>query len=172
MFPLTGYFPFFKGAAAYRFFIQDAINFERSLRVAIGFGANEDPMFRREFSKPGSALQLSSTVYWYQVEPHAPLPAMVPAVQRAPAPEEPFWPDQEKLPSAGKLKSLGVKLPHKQKVLVAGDDPGTLEKFQDRKWPDHPGAAGQTADGKALVRAVNARNGSNALISIIEWVEK
>ena len=53
MFPLTGYFPFLKGAAAYRFFIQDAISFEKSLRVAIGFGVNEDPMFRREFSKPG-----------------------------------------------------------------------------------------------------------------------
>ena len=55
-------------------------------------------MFRRDFSKPGSTLQLSSTVYWYQVEPHAPLPAMPPAAQRAPAPEEPFWPDKEKLP--------------------------------------------------------------------------
>ena len=49
MFPLTGYFPFMKGAAAYRFFIQDAISFEKSLRVAIGFGVNEDPMFRREY---------------------------------------------------------------------------------------------------------------------------
>ena len=28
------------------------------------------------------------------------------------------------------------------------------------------------ADGKALVRAVNARKGSNAVISIIEWVQK
>ena len=90
MFPLTGYFPFLKGAAAYRFFIQDAISFEKSLRVAIGFGVNEDPSFRRDFSKPGSTLQLSSTVYWYQTEPHAPLPVMPPAVERAPAPEEPF----------------------------------------------------------------------------------
>ena len=53
MFPLTGYFPFLKGATAYRFFIQDAISFEKSLRVAIGFGVNEDPSFRRDFSKPG-----------------------------------------------------------------------------------------------------------------------
>ncbi len=56
LFPLTGYFPFFKGAAAYRFFTQDAINFRHSLRVAIGFGVNEDPMFRRDFSKTGSTL--------------------------------------------------------------------------------------------------------------------
>src|ERR1035441_9176103 len=110
MFPLTGYFPFLKGAAAYRFFIQDAISFEKSLRVAIGFGVNEDPMFRREFSKPGSTLQLATTVYWYQVEPHAPFPAMPAAAERAPAPDDPFWPSKETLPSADELRSRGVKL--------------------------------------------------------------
>src|SRR6201999_4145794 len=31
-FPFTGYFPFFKGAAAYRFFAQDAISFDKSLK--------------------------------------------------------------------------------------------------------------------------------------------
>ncbi len=110
MFPLTGYFKFFKGAAAYRFFTQDAIGFEKSLRVMIGFGANEDPGFRRDFSKPGSTLQFSSTVYWYQTEPHARLPVMPPASLRVPAPEEPFWPDKEKLPGADELKSRSVKL--------------------------------------------------------------
>ena len=65
-FPLTGYFPFHKGAAAYRFFLHDAISFEKSLRVTIGFGEHEDPMFRREFSRRGNTLQFSSTVYWYQ----------------------------------------------------------------------------------------------------------
>ena len=110
MFPLTGYFKFFKGATAYRFFTQDAISFQKSLRVLIGFGVNEDPMFRREFSKPGSTLQFSSTVYWYQTEPHAPLPAMPAALERTPAPEEPFWPDKEKIPSAQELQSRGVKL--------------------------------------------------------------
>jgi hypothetical protein len=243
MFPLTGYFPFLKGAAAYRFFIQDAISFEKSLRVAIGFGVNEDPMFRREFSKPGSTLQLSTTVYWYQVEPHAPFPAMPAAAERAPAPDDPFWPSKETLPSADELRSRGVKLEmlcgrpgkevifaetgygaavksgyvwngwappvyharagneetaveltvpkgaaglvrvyvidpdnfeggRKQKVVVAGDDLGTLEQFQEGKWLEHPVSADQTADGKVLVRAVNARKGSNAVISIIEWVQK
>jgi hypothetical protein len=85
MFPLTGYFPFFKGAMAYRFFLQDAISFEKSLRVAIGFGEHEDPMFRRTFGAPGSELQLSTTVYWYQTEPHSPLPPLPPAAERAPA---------------------------------------------------------------------------------------
>ena len=243
MFPLTGYFPFLKGAAAYRFFIQDAISFEKSIRVAIGFGVNEDPMFRREFSKPGSTLQLSTTVYWYQVEPHAPFPAMPAAAERAPAPDDPFWPSKETLPSADELRSRGVKLEmlcgrpgkevifaetgygaeakggyvwngwappvyharagneetaveltvpkgaaglvrvyvidpdnfeggREQKVVVAGDDLGTLEQFQEGKWLEHRVSADQTADGKVLVRAVNARKGSNAVISMIEWVQK
>jgi hypothetical protein len=93
-FPLTGFFPFYKGAAAYRFFLDDAISFDKSLRVTIGFGEREDPMFRREFSRRGNTLQFSSTVYWYQMEPHAPLPSLPPAADRAPAPEQPFWPDK------------------------------------------------------------------------------
>ena len=110
MFPLTGYFPFLKGACGYRFFVNDAISFERSLDVKIGFGINEDSSFRKEFSKPGSTLQLSSVVYWYQTEPHAPLPVMPKTADRAPAPEVAFWPDKEKLPSAADLKSRGVQL--------------------------------------------------------------
>lgn len=89
-FPLTGFYKFMKGAMGYRFFTQDAISFETSLKVEIGFGRNEDPMFRREFSKRGNSLQFSSTVYWYQTEPHATLPAMPPAAGRAPAPEKAF----------------------------------------------------------------------------------
>jgi hypothetical protein len=243
LFPLTGYFPFLKGAAAYRFFTQDAISFEKSLRVTIGFGLNEDPSFRRDFSKPGSTLQLSSTVYWYQLEPHAPFPAMPVAAQRAPAPEQIFWPDKETLPAADELKSRGVKLHmlcgrpgkeviyaaegygatarkgyawsswalpvyharagndeteieltvpkaaaglvrvyvidpdnfqggRKQKMSIAGEDAGTVEKFQDGRWLEHRVGSAATAEGKVLVRAVNARKGSNAVISIIEWVEK
>jgi hypothetical protein len=67
----------------------------KSLRVMIGFGVNEDPMFRREFSQRGNTMQLSGTVYWYQPEPHAPLPQMPPANEHAPAPEQAFWPDKE-----------------------------------------------------------------------------
>jgi hypothetical protein len=242
-FPLTGYFPFMKGAAAYRFFTRDAISFEKSLRVAIGFGVNESPWFRTEFSKPGSTLQLSSTVYWYQTEPHAPLPHTLSVADRAPAPEQPFWPDKETLPSVDELKSRGVKLrmhcgrPDKEiiyaengygaaaktgfawsgwglpvysaragdkelsielsvpanaaglvrlyvidpddfqggraeNLFVAGDDLGPVEHFQDGKWVEHPVTREQTAEGKVLIRAVNTRQTSNAVLSIIEWVEK
>jgi hypothetical protein len=242
LFPLAGYFPFYKGAAAYRFFVPDAINFQQTLRVAIGFGLNEDPMFRREFSKEGNTLQLSSTVYWYQAEPHAPLPMMPVAEARGPAPEEPFWPHKEKLSTADELKTRGVKLQmlcgrsekelifaepgyaavaktgyawdgwgwpvyharagkqevemeltvpqgsagtvrvyaidpdnfeggRKQTLSIAGEDLGVIEKFQDGHWLERRVDADKTSSGKVFIRATNARKGSNAVISIVEWVE-
>jgi hypothetical protein len=109
MFPYTGYFPFLNGAAAYRFFLQDSISFEKSLKVAIGFGATETG-FRDGYSKFGTSLQFSTTVYWYQVEPHAPLPPMPSAVDRAPAPNKLYWPEEVKEPSADELQKLGIKL--------------------------------------------------------------
>jgi len=243
MFPLTGWFPFLKGAVGYRFFVNDAISFDRSLRVAIGFGANEDPMFRREFSKPGSQLQLSSVAYWYQKEPHAPLPAMPPAAERVPAPEVAFWPDKEKLPAVEDLKQRHVRflmlcgrseqevfyaepgfaaepksgfayegwgLPvyycradnnllrieltvpkaaagtlrlymidpdnfqggRKQTVTVAGKSLGVVESFQEGRWLEQPISAQDSAEGKLAIEIRNAREGSNAVISIIEFVGK
>jgi hypothetical protein len=241
MFALTGYFPFFKGALGYRFFVNDAISFENSLRVEIGFGENENPIFRREFSKPGSTLQLSSTVYWYQLEPHAPLPAMPPAAERAPAPEEPFWPEKEKLPTTEDLKERGVRLlmlcgrpkreiiyaeegfsaaaktgytfdgwslpvyhcraadgelqieltvpkkargtvrlyvidpddfegGRKQTVRIAGKSLGLVENFQEGRWLEQRITDNESANGYIMILARNARQGSNAVISIIEWI--
>jgi hypothetical protein len=241
MFPLTGWFAFFKGALGYRFFTGDAIRFDRSLQVAIGFGINEDPMFRREFSKPGSQLQLSSVVYWYQKEPHAPLPAMPPAAERAPAPEVAFWPDKENLPTTEDLRKRHVRffmlcgrpeqeviyaepgfaaesqsgyawdgwgLPvyhcraddkelrielstpqdasgtlrmyvidpdnfeggRRQTMHVAGKSLGLVTDFQEGRWLECPIAAQDSAAGKLLIEARNAREGANAVISIIEFV--
>jgi hypothetical protein len=244
MFPQTGFFPFFKGAMAYRFFLNDAIRFEKSLRVTIGFGKNESPSFHKQFSRKGNELQLSSTVYWYQSEPHAPLPAMPPAVERAPAPEDSFWPAKaEALPTADELRKRGVRLymlcgrPEKevifadkgfgavatkgyaydgfpppvyhcraandelqielttpkgakgavrlfaidpddfqggrrQNVTVAGKSLGLVKGFQEGRWLEKEMAATDTASGKVLITASNARQGSNAVISIVEWVER
>lgn len=241
-FPLTGYFKFMKGAAAYRFFTQDAINFDRSLHVAIGFGANESPFFRDTFSKSGTTLQFSSTCYWYQIEPHAPLPTMPSASDRAPAPEQAFWPDKEVLSDPGELKQRGIKLQmlcgrpekelifteegytavckkgfawngwsfpvyharadekevkieltvpknasgllrvyvldadtfdggRKEKVSLGNSRPGLVENFSKGKWFERRITGAETADGKVSVRAINARKGANAVISIVEWVE-
>jgi hypothetical protein len=241
MFPLTGYFPFMKGACGYRFFVNDAISFERSLDVKIGFGVNEDPSFRKEFSQPGNTLQLSSVVYWYQTEPHATLPALPEAAHRAPAPEVAFWPDQEKLPTAQDLKSRSVQLlmlcgrpqkeiiyaapgfaakavsgyawdgwgmpvyhcradnrelrlelsvpkgakgtlrlhvidpdnfegGRKEEVIVAGKSLGTVERFQEGRWLERVVNSEESAAGQISVQARNLRQGSNAVISIIEWI--
>jgi len=243
MFPLTGYFPFLKGAFAYRFFIDDTISFEKSLRVTIGFGAREDPVFHREFSKPGSALQLSSLAYWYQAEPHSALPPMPSATDRAPAPEAAFWPDKEEMPTAEALKERGVRLlmlcgrpekeviyaesgfaataksgytwdgwslpvyhcrvadqelqieltvpkgaqgtvrlyvidpdnfqgGRKQKVTIAGKSLGLVENFAEGRWLKQPITSNESAEGRVLIEARNARESSNAVISIIEWVQK
>ena len=93
MFPLTGWFPFLNGAAAYRFFLQDSISFEKSLKVAIGFGKTEEG-WRRAYSKFGTSLQFSSTVYWYQADPHVSLPPMPPPADREPCPDQIFWPEK------------------------------------------------------------------------------
>lgn len=241
MFPLTGYFPFMKGACAYRFFINDAISFERSLRVTIGFGEHENEVFRQQFGKPGSTLQLSSVVYWYQTEPHTAYAEMPGAAERAPAPEVPFWPDKEKLPSVQDLKKRGVRfymlcgrpgkeiiyaepgfdakaqtgfmydgwnLPvyycraddkelqieltvpknasgllrlyvidpdnfqggRREKITVAGKPLGEVRDFQEGRWLECAIGPEQSAEGKIPILVSNARQGSNAVLSIIEWV--
>jgi len=54
--------------AAYRFLIADPIPFNRSIKVLIHHG---------EGSKgPGSRADYASVAYWYQIEPHAPLPSL------------------------------------------------------------------------------------------------
>jgi hypothetical protein len=246
-FPLTGYYPFLKGACAYRFFLQDSIGFDKSLRVTIGFGKLDMPGFHQEYAKPENSLQFSSTVYWYQVEPHAALPDMPPAAERAPAPESRLWPNQEKLPSPESLKQRGVKLlmmcgrpdqevifaeqgyasqvkrgnawsgwplpvyhcrsssmelndaveielstpvgvegtlrlyaidpdnfqgGRKESISVAGKSLGTIDRFQKGRWLEKPITREETAQGKVLIRVVNAHEGANAVLSTIEWVEK
>jgi hypothetical protein len=83
-FPYTGYQPYYNGAAAYRFTLNDRITFNKSLKVAIGFGKNENPIFRELFSKPENILEFSSVAYWYQTEPHTPLAAMPNSSSRKP----------------------------------------------------------------------------------------
>jgi hypothetical protein len=241
LFPLTGWFPFLKGACGYRFFVNDAISFEKALEVKIGFGVNEAPSFRTEFSQPGNTLQLSSVVYWYQTEPHAPLPAMPGAAKRTPAPEVAFWPDQEKLPATADLQRRGVQLlmlcgrPEKEivyaqpgftartlsgyawdgwgmpvyhcradnkevqieldvpkaargavrvyvidpdnfeggrqeEVSVAGRSLGAIREFQEGRWLEQPIGPAQSAEGRVLIEARNLRQGSNAVLSVIEWL--
>jgi len=180
-------------------------------------------------------------VYWYQKEPHAPLPPMPPAAERVPAPEVAFWPDSEKLPAVEDLqkrhvrflmlcgrpereviyaepgfaaepesgyawdgwglpvyhcraddKELRIELTtpkdaagairlyvvdpdnfeggRRQTVSVAGRSIGLIEHFQEGRWLEQSITAQDTAEGRLLIEARNAREGSNAVISIIEFV--
>ncbi|HNT34710.1 MAG TPA: DUF2961 domain-containing protein [bacterium] len=137
-FPFTGFFPFTnEGAAAYRFFVNDSISFKKSLRVTIGFGVNENPMFRQSFSAWGTSLQFSSVCYWYQTEPHAPFPKMLSAEDRAPAPSQLFWPDQENLPSEDDLRSQSVQL----EMWCGRPDPEVIYA--------EPGYSAQTRQGES-----------------------
>jgi hypothetical protein len=59
----------------YRFHIEDPIRFERSIRVTIETGHDNE-----------LANDYSSTAYWYQLGRTAPLPALPPVIQRIPRP--------------------------------------------------------------------------------------
>ncbi len=61
----------------YRYHIRDPIPFEQSIRVTIEHGhANH------------RSDDISTTAYWYQQEPHAPLPPLPPVAQRMPVDAE------------------------------------------------------------------------------------
>lgn len=237
-----GYFPFMKGDAGYRFFVPDPISFEKSLKVTIGFGKHDNPGWRQNYSKTRNSLQFSSTVYWYQTEPHAPLPPMPPAVDREPDPEKLFWPAKIEVPSPAELKARGVKLAvfcgfpqkeliysepgysvswtndsrewsgwdgqvfycrqspkelrfqlnlpkgskgrlrlfiidpdnyqggRKETIMVGSDTVGTFDHFTDGRWVDFPVGPEKTAEAEVNVRITDARDGSDVVLSKIEWV--
>ncbi|HET6456560.1 MAG TPA: DUF2961 domain-containing protein, partial [Armatimonadota bacterium] len=79
----TGYQPYYNGAAAYRFNVNDCISFKKSLKMTVGFGKQETG-FRTDFSKPENPLEFSSVAYWYQQEPHATWTPMGDARHRRP----------------------------------------------------------------------------------------
>jgi hypothetical protein len=244
MFPLTGYFPFHtNGAAAYRFFKQDAINFRKSLKVTIGFG-NTEGGWKWNYSHSIGTLQFSSTVYWYQVGPRPQLPEMLPPDQRAPEPRRQFWPAGLPYSSPADFEAAGGKLlvgcglssaetlynapgysitidpkiqqwviwpdpffygrmaprqfeadlnmpkgvsgtlrlyitdpdnyqgGRKETIVVGGDTVGTFENFQQGRWIDVSVSSDKTADGKLPIKIINAREGSNVVLSDIMWIEK
>lgn len=92
-FQYTGYQPWYNGAAAYRFCLNDRISFARSIRATIGFGENEIEAWRK-IAPQGWLLQFSSVCYWYQQEPHKPFEPMPPAAERRPL----FISEQAKAP--------------------------------------------------------------------------
>ncbi|MDQ6693629.1 MAG: DUF2961 domain-containing protein [Chloroflexota bacterium] len=66
----------------YRFHIEDPVRFTKSIRVTIEHGHAND-----------QSNDYSSVAYWYQQEPHKPLPALMPVDERLPRrwPEHGLW---------------------------------------------------------------------------------
>jgi hypothetical protein len=60
----------------------------------------------------------------------------------------------------------------KETIIVGGDNVGTFDNFQKGRWIDVPVGAEKTADGKLRIKVINARIGSNAVLSDIVWIEK
>ena len=60
----------------------------------------------------------------------------------------------------------------KQTVTIAGKALGIVENFQKGRWLEQSISSNESADGKIVISARNARQGSNAVISIIEWLGK
>ncbi len=83
-FQYTGYQPYYNGAAAYRFTLNDRISFKKTMRMKLEFGEQEK-MFLDLFSKPENPLEFSSVAYWYQREPHTALTAIPSGAQRRPS---------------------------------------------------------------------------------------
>jgi hypothetical protein len=118
-FPYTGYQPYYNGAAAYRFTLNDRVSFRRSLRMTVGFGKNESPWFREVFSKPENPLQFSSVAYWYQKEPHVPF---------APLPG-----NRERQPLLFSASAQKYRDAHETIVLRCGHRDGD-EEYVERGW--------------------------------------
>jgi hypothetical protein len=60
----------------YRYHLEDPVMFTKSIRVTIEHGHGNV-----------HASDYSSVGYWYQTEPHAPFPPLLPAAQRLPIPD-------------------------------------------------------------------------------------
>lgn len=58
----------------------------------------------------------------------------------------------------------------RQTVSVAGKSLPLVEDFQEGRWLEQHISPEQSSGGKLMVLAHNERAGSNAVISIIEWV--
>jgi len=142
-FLVSGYRKYFKGAAAYKFFLNDAISFEKSLRAVIDFGKNENDVIKSMVGEQGYWHELSSVCYWYAEEPGAagPLPALA---DRLPAGDaNPAWPHEEQLPAVEELRKDGVRFymlcGRPKKEVVFAEAGYALMRVDGYEWAGWPG---------------------------------
>lgn len=171
-FLMTGYRKYFQGAAAYRFFLNDAIPFKQSLRVAINCAKNEPQPVIDIMGKEGWRGEFSSVCYWYQNEPHAAQPPLPPLAERAPLSDDnPTWPYKEQLPSAEELKQRGVRLhircgrPGKEVIYAEpGFDIADRKGFAYAGWPAEVYHC--LADNKELELTLRVPAGSAGILRV------
>jgi len=58
----------------------------------------------------------------------------------------------------------------RQTVSVAGKSLGLLQDFREGRWLELRVGPEQSSEGKLIIQARNEQVGSNAVISIIEWL--
>jgi hypothetical protein len=58
----------------------------------------------------------------------------------------------------------------RQTLTVAGKSLGEVHDFQEGRWLEYAIGPEQSTDGKISMKVRNARQGANAVLSIIEWV--
>jgi hypothetical protein len=78
----------------YRFFVTDPVRFQKSIRVTIEHGHNNN-----------LANDYSSVAYWYQTEPHRPFPPLLPVEERIPIMPDMYWEIEAKDREARRLLS-------------------------------------------------------------------
>lgn len=88
--------PFRGKNSVYRFHVEDPVRFEKSIKVTIEHGHNNK-----------LSNDYSSTAYWYQMEPHAAFPKLLPAKLRLARPDVPPFEPLPGTPEAPPKTSVG-----------------------------------------------------------------
>jgi hypothetical protein len=110
----------------YRFFINDPIRFQRSIRVTIEHGHNND-----------LANDYTSVAYWYQQEPHRTFPSLPPVDQRLPHMAAEYWELARRERSVSESYfELSKRLPDKERrILGVQYQKPVFEAFHREDYP-------------------------------------
>jgi len=116
-FAYTGWQPVAGGYWAYRFFLADAISFDRFCKMTVAFGPTETG-FIQQFSTPESILELATMAYWYQREPHEVFTKLSEYRRRLPLPTSADWEQRQQQVAA--MTERGILMD----LYCGRDDPG------------------------------------------------
>lgn len=110
--------PNFSGKnAMYRWYIHDPIKFKQSVRMTVEHGHANN--FENDYS---------SVAYWYQLEPHAPFPQLLPVKQRLPRFPEAFFIAEQRIDELNQWREqLKAQIGHAAPEIV-----GALRSAVDR----------------------------------------